>query len=63
MRIFTYLLTTVKRGDKEHLDKDQLGVKELFTDYQPFHIINLHTVRFWDLIHKIVPEICDPHIL
>ena len=41
MRIFTYLLTTVKRGDKEQLDKDQLGVKELFTDYQPFHIINL----------------------
>ena len=22
-------------------DKEELGVKELFTDYQPFHIINL----------------------
>ena len=41
MIIFTYLLTTVKLGDKEPLDKEQLGVKELFTDYQPSHIINL----------------------
>jgi hypothetical protein len=24
--------TTVKLGDKEHFDKEQIGVKELFTD-------------------------------
>ena len=41
MIIFIYLLTTVKLGDKEQLDKEQLGVKELFTYYQPFPIINL----------------------
>ena len=35
------IATTVKLGDKEQVDKEQLGVKELFTDYQPFHIINL----------------------
>ena len=35
------ILTTVKLGDKEHFDKEQLGVKELFTVHQPFHIINL----------------------
>ena len=34
------ILTTVKLGDKEHFDKEQLGVKELFTDYQPFYTIN-----------------------
>ena len=28
---------TVKLGDKEHFDKEQIGVKELFTDYQPFY--------------------------
>ena len=27
---------TVKLGDKERFDKEQIGVKELFTDYQPF---------------------------
>ena len=32
---------TVKLGDKEHFDKEQIGVKELFTDYQPFYTINL----------------------
>ena len=29
----------VKLGDKEHFDKKQIGVKELFTDYQPFYTI------------------------
>jgi hypothetical protein len=33
------IATTVKLGDKEQVDKEQLGVKELFTDY--LHIINL----------------------
>ena len=31
-----HLVSTVKLGDKEHFDKEQIGVKELFTDYQPF---------------------------
>ena len=38
MQIFPY---AVKLGDKEYFDKEQIDVKELFTDYQPFHIINL----------------------
>ena len=33
--------STVKLGDKERFDKEQIGVKELFTDYQPFYTINL----------------------
>ena len=32
---------TVKLGGKEHFDKEQIGVKELFTDYQLFYAINL----------------------
>ena len=28
-------------GDKERFDKEQIGVKELFMDYQPFYTINL----------------------
>ena len=34
-------VSTVKIGDKERFDKEQIGVKELFTDYQPFYTINL----------------------
>ena len=34
------LFSTVKLGDKERFDKEQIGVKELFTDYQPFYTIN-----------------------
>ena len=34
-------ISTVKLGDKEHFDKEQIGVKELFTDYQPFYTINV----------------------
>ena len=33
------LYRTVKLGDKEHFDKKQIGLKELFTDYQPFYTI------------------------
>ena len=42
-RLFSFIsfLITFRLGDKEPLDKEQLGVKELFTDYQPSHIINL----------------------
>ena len=36
-----FVTNTVKLGDKEHFDKEQIGVKELFTDYQPFYTINL----------------------
>ena len=32
---------TVKLGDKERFDKEQICFKELFTDYQPFCTINL----------------------
>ena len=32
--------TIVKLDDKERFYKEQLGVKELFTDYQPFYTIN-----------------------
>ena len=26
---------------KEHFDKEQIGIKELIMDYQPFYTINL----------------------
>ena len=32
--------STVKLGIKELLKKEQIGVKELFNDYQPFYTIN-----------------------
>ena len=32
---------TVKLGFKELLSKEQIGVKELFTDYQLFYTIHL----------------------
>jgi hypothetical protein len=34
-------LDTVKLDIKELLNKEQIGFKELFTDYQPFYTINL----------------------
>ena len=34
-------VSTVKLGDKERFDKEQIGVKELSMDYQPFYPINL----------------------
>ena len=37
----TTYLTTVKLGNKERFDKEQIGIKELFMDYQPFYTINL----------------------
>ena len=36
-----YSLGTVKLGNKELLNKEQTGFKELFTDYQPFYTVNL----------------------
>ena len=38
---FAQHIITVKFGIKELLNKEQTGVKELFTDYQPFYTINL----------------------
>jgi len=35
------LLYTVKLGNKERFNKEQIGIKELFMDYQPFYTINL----------------------
>ena len=32
---------TVKLGNKERFDKEQIGIKELFMNYQPFYTINL----------------------
>ena len=37
----TYLPNTVKLGNKERFDKEQIGIKELIMDYQPFYTINL----------------------
>ena len=34
-------MTTVKLGNKERFDKEQIGIKELCMDYQPFYTINL----------------------
>ena len=34
-------ITTVKLGNKERVDKEQIGIKELFMNYQPFYTINL----------------------
>ena len=33
--------STVKLGNKERFDKEQIGIKELIMDYQPFYTINL----------------------
>ena len=33
--------TTVKLGNKERFNKEQIGIKELFLYYQPFYTINL----------------------
>ena len=35
------LRSTVKLGNKERFDKEQIGIKELFMDYQPCYTINL----------------------
>ena len=35
------LCTTVKLGNKERFDKEQIGIKELIMDYQSFYTINL----------------------
>ena len=32
---------TVKLGNNERFDKEQIGIKELFMDYQPSYTINL----------------------
>ena len=39
--IFRKIHYTVKLGNKERFDKEQIGIKELFMDYQPFYTINL----------------------
>ena len=36
-----FLAITVKLCNKERFDKEQIGIKELFMDYQPFYTINL----------------------
>ena len=40
-RIIFIFIITVKLGNKERFDKEQIGIKELFMDYQPFYTINL----------------------
>ena len=42
---FAQHIITVKFGIKELLNKEQTGVKELFTDYQPFYTINLLLIK------------------
>ena len=39
------MLQWVKLGDKERFDREQIGVKDLFKDYQQFYTINLLLVR------------------
>ena len=39
--LYCYFANTVKLGNKERFDKEQIGIKELFMDYQPFYTINL----------------------
>ena len=36
---------TVKLGIKELLNKEQIGFKEVFTDYHPFYTINLLLIK------------------
>ena len=38
---FFQKFTTVKLGNKERFDKEQIGIKELIMDYQTFYTINL----------------------
>ena len=45
-----YFLSTVKLGNKERFDKEQIGIKELFMDDQPFYTINLLGIKE----HKIM---------
>ena len=33
--------STVKLGNKERFNKEQIGIKEPFMDYQPIYTINL----------------------
>ena len=40
-RFLKYGHNTVKLGNKERFDKEQIGIKELILDYQPFYTINL----------------------
>ena len=40
-RLTPKIVYTVKLGNKERFDKEQIGIKELFMDYQPFYTINL----------------------
>ena len=34
-------VATVKLGNKERFNKEHIGIKELFMDYQSFYTINL----------------------
>ena len=40
-KCITTMIGTVKLGNKERFNKEQIGIKELFMDYQPFYTINL----------------------
>lgn len=50
--ILICFIYTVKLGDKE-----QIGVKELFTDYQPFCTINQRVQLSWNY-YNIVQDFC-----
>ena len=39
--IYSDFVYTVKLGNKERFIKEQIGIKELFMDYQPFFTIIL----------------------
>ena len=38
---YTVKLGNKERFDKECFDKEQIGIHELFMDYQPFYTLNL----------------------
>ena len=48
---------TVKLGIKELLNKEQIGFKEVFTDYHPFYTINLLLIKeLWQSKGQLVSK-------
>ena len=50
-------INTVILCDKERFDKEQIGIKELFMDYQPFYTINLLLDKELLPVQKM-PKLC-----
>ena len=41
MSAYQHFVVTVKLGNKERFDEEQIGIKELIMDYQSFYTTNL----------------------